>query len=135
MGSYMDNWKKGVSRGPLRLEDRLYALTWCGDEGLSEPKDDMEPLVDAPNDTGKFVVALEGLRLRKKLFGVSDLVRGKEFMEVWCRELGVEGSHKYLSEADLMVSVPNKDFADFAKTVFQSRANHAEFGWLGGEEC
>lgn len=125
MGSFMDNWKKSASRGPQRQPDGTYVLTWCGSPST------LEPFVDVPNDTGAFVKTLERVGPEKKLFGVSDLISGEDFMKIWCKELGVSGYYKQLSYEDLMKSIPNYYFA---KEASQSRANQAEFGWLGGEK-
>jgi len=91
----------------------------------------LEPLVDVERDTGRFVKALEDAGPGKKLFGVSDLVGGDEYMRTWCEELGQRGGYKQLSIEELIQGIENKDFA---REAAESRANQAEFGWLGGEE-
>jgi hypothetical protein len=135
MGFYMDNWTKGVSRGPYRQEDGTYALTWTApmDEtapGADKPGQILEPYVNAQNDTGGFVTALEKLKPGKKLFGVSDLITGEEFMDIFSRELNVKGSFKKISYTEVLESITRKDFAP---TVAQNRAWHSEFGWMGRE--
>lgn len=124
MGSYMDNFKRSPLFGPQRQADGTFVLRWC-----SSP-DTLEPFVDTPGDTGEFVQALEKARPGMKLFGVSDMRSGKDFMRVWSREVGVEGVYQQISREEFEKPLPDKDLA---RELGESMAFQAEFGWIGQE--
>jgi hypothetical protein len=88
MGTYMDNLKRSPIHSPRRQADGSYILAW------PQSPNTLEPFVDTPNDTGKFVEALEKLGAGKKLFGVSDLKTGEEMMRVWCEVVEVQGRYQ-----------------------------------------
>jgi hypothetical protein len=132
MGSYMSNSLRSTPNLGPHLDPSLsspssptFVLAWP--QAPSAP----EPYVDTPSDTGKFVSALEELGPGKKLFGVSDMRSGAEFMRVWSAHLGVRGLYREVSREEFMAGVRHEGLR---REVADSRGFNAEFGWCGGEE-